>query len=76
MMRVTLKVIPGAKCNEWKTEGDSVKVYLNAPAVEGKANEALIKFTAEHYGVKKTQIQITRILQCKIRQASRPGSTD
>ena len=35
-----------------------MKVYLTAPAVEGKANKALIEFLSEHFGVKKRDIKI------------------
>lgn len=55
-MKLTIKVIPKAKKNEIKGE----KVYLKAPPVEGKANEALIAFLAEHFGVKKKQITIIK----------------
>jgi uncharacterized protein len=64
-MRLTLKIIPGAKRNEWKTEGDAIKVYLNAPAVDGKANTALVKFLAGHYGVKIAQIEIIKGLKSR-----------
>jgi uncharacterized protein len=39
-------------------EGDAVKIRLNAPPVEGKANEALVKFLAETLGVTRSQIEI------------------
>jgi len=38
---------------------------LTAPAVEGKANRALIEFLAEHFGVKKAQISIIKGLQTR-----------
>ncbi|MFA6548570.1 MAG: DUF167 domain-containing protein [Candidatus Margulisiibacteriota bacterium] len=56
MQRIEIKVVPNAKRNELK-EG---KVYLTAPAVEGKANQALIEFIAEHFGVKKRQVKIIK----------------
>ncbi len=64
-MRLSLKVIPASKRNELKEEGDTVKVYLNAPAVEGKANAALVKFLAGHYGVKISQIEIIKGLKSR-----------
>ena len=64
-MRIALKVIPGAKRNEWKVQDDGIRVYLNAPAVEGKANAALIKFLAVHYGVKTSQIEIIKGLKSR-----------
>lgn len=35
-----------------------IKIALRAPAVEGKANQALIDFLADFLGVKKRNIQI------------------
>jgi uncharacterized protein len=64
-MKISLKVIPGAKRNEWKQEGEGVKVYLNAPAVDGKANEALVKFLSLHYGVKAARIEIIKGLKSR-----------
>jgi uncharacterized protein (TIGR00251 family) len=64
-MRINLKVIPGAKRNQWKAEGQDVKVYLNAPAVEGRANAALVRFLAEHFGVKITQVEIIKGLKSR-----------
>ena len=64
-MRFSLKVIPGAKRNEWVEAKGIVKVYLNAPAVDGKANVALVKFLAGHFGVKSSQIEITKGLKSR-----------
>ncbi len=57
-MKVNVKVIPKAKQNKIVKEGERLKVYLTAPAVEGKANKALIEFLSEHFGVKKRDIKI------------------
>ena len=35
-------------------------VYVREPAVEGRANEALVKILAEHLDVPKTRIAIIR----------------
>ncbi|MFA5840209.1 MAG: DUF167 domain-containing protein [Candidatus Margulisiibacteriota bacterium] len=59
-MRLNIKVIPNAKQSKLVQEAGNYKVYLTAPAVEGKANEALIEFLAEHFKVKKKQIAIVR----------------
>jgi uncharacterized protein (TIGR00251 family) len=64
-MKITLKVIPGAKKNLWKDEPLGVKVYLNAPAVEGKANKALVDFLSEHFGVSKARIEIIKGLKSR-----------
>ncbi|MFA6169879.1 MAG: DUF167 domain-containing protein [Candidatus Margulisiibacteriota bacterium] len=59
-MLLTVRVVPNAKKERLVTEGGRVKVYLNAPPVEGKANAALIDFLAEHYAVKRSAVRIVR----------------
>ncbi len=56
-----VKVVPRAKRDEIVgLEGDALKVRLNAPPVEGKANEALVKFLAASLGVKRAEVEILR----------------
>ncbi|MFH1825850.1 MAG: DUF167 domain-containing protein [bacterium] len=55
-----VRVIPNAKHNKIVQEPGRLKVYLTAPAVEGKANKALIKFLAEYFDVKKSKIKIVK----------------
>jgi uncharacterized protein (TIGR00251 family) len=56
-----VKVIPRASKNQIAgLESDAIKIRLNAPPVEGKANEALIEFLAETLGVRRAQIEIVR----------------
>ena len=38
--------------------GDALKVRIQAPPVEGKANSELIKFLAKQFGVSKIAVQI------------------
>lgn len=58
-MRIYLKVIPRSSQNKIEkiSEGE-YRVRLTAPPVDGKANEALIKILAEHFGVAKSFISI------------------
>jgi len=52
---------PGAKRTEVAgLYGDSVKVRLASPPVDGKANECLIEFLARRLVVKRAQITIAR----------------
>jgi uncharacterized protein (TIGR00251 family) len=49
---LAIKAIPGAPRDEvigWL--GDHLKVKVHAPAVEGKANEALLRFLAKQLGL-------------------------
>jgi uncharacterized protein len=65
MMKITVKVMPQAKTNDLKHEGDLFKVYLTAPAVDGKANAALIKFLAEYFQVRTSAIEILKGLKSR-----------
>jgi uncharacterized protein (TIGR00251 family) len=50
--RLKLRIVPNAKRNEVTGEhGDAVKIKVAAPALEGKANEALLEFIAEKLGL-------------------------
>jgi uncharacterized protein (TIGR00251 family) len=54
-----LHVQPGASRSEFAGKhGERIKVRLAARAVDGKANDALIAFLAEHYNVPKRNVRI------------------
>lgn len=57
-MKINVKVVPNAKRNLIKQEENVLKVYLTAPAVDGKANKSLIDKLADHFNVKKSNINI------------------
>ncbi len=59
-MIINLRVIPGAKKNLIKEETGRLKVWINAPAADGKANNQVIELLAEHFQVKKNCIRIIR----------------
>lgn len=55
----SVKVHPRAKKNAITGEiGDALKVALTAPPVEGKANEACIRFLAEVLDVPRSSVTI------------------
>jgi uncharacterized protein (TIGR00251 family) len=58
---LNIRVIPKAAKNEViKLDKKNWKVKVTAAAVEGKANEALIKLLAKEFGVAKSQVEIVR----------------
>jgi hypothetical protein len=55
----SVKVVPRASKNQIAgVEGDAIKVRLNAPPVEGKANDTLIAFLADALDVRRAQVEI------------------
>ena len=65
-MILELHVQPGASRTEFAGKhGERMKVRLQARAVDGKANEALIEFLAEHYKVPKRNVRITAGLKSR-----------
>ena len=57
-MNLEVKVITGAKKREMRLEGPRLKVRLVARPVKGKANEELIAYIAEIFGVKRREVSI------------------
>ena len=56
-----LKIIPNAPRNEivgWL--GPALKVKVHAPALEGRANDELLAFLAEHLGVPRRSVTLLR----------------
>ncbi|HUW46307.1 MAG TPA: DUF167 domain-containing protein [Dehalococcoidia bacterium] len=57
-MKIQVKVKPNSKTDEVSREGDSFIVKVREPPKEGKANQAVIKLLAEHFGVPQSQVRI------------------
>ncbi len=65
-MILEVHVQPGAKRSEFAGQhGDRVKIRLAAPAMENRANEALVEFLAGHYGVPKRNVRIAAGLKSR-----------
>ena len=60
-LTITVHAQPGAKRSEIVgLHGDSLKIRVAAPPVEGKANAALIAFIAEIFDVPAKQVRLLR----------------
>lgn len=58
-MRFPVKVVPGASRSGivgWL--GDDLKIRIQAPATDGKANDALCEFLASEFGLPKSAVRI------------------
>lgn len=56
---LSVRVQPKASRDELVgPHGDSLKVRITAPPVDGKANSHLIKFIAKAFGVSKSQVSL------------------
>ena len=59
LIRLKVRVIPNARKNEvLGGTGDEIRLKIKAPAVEGKANAALIEFLAELTEVPRSRIRV------------------
>jgi len=57
-MKIQVKVKPNSKTEELSQEGDSFIARVREPPKEGKANQAVIKLLAAHFGVRQSQVRI------------------
>lgn len=79
--RIAIRVQPGAKANEmagWLADGhggEALKIRLRAPAVEGRANAALIEFLAEILGLHPRRITLQRGGKSRVKIVQVEGMT-
>ena len=60
MKKLKIKVITNAKRNAVVEGEGTLKVYVNAPPVDGKANKVVAEVLAEHFKVRKSSVKILR----------------
>ncbi len=76
VITLTLHVQPGAKRSEVAgLHGEALKLRLAAPPVEGRANEALLRFIAELFGVPLRQVELRQGGQSRHKVVAVTGST-
>ena len=65
-------VKPGSKKGPLVEVGSdgSLTVFLKERAVDGAANEGLIKILAEHFGVRKSEVEIESGFTSRIKRVS------
>ncbi len=58
-MRISVRVKPNSGKNQVVPQADgSLVVFVNAPPVEGKANQRMVELLAEHFGKRRREIII------------------
>ncbi len=77
-VRVAVQVMPNAKKTEVVgVQDEALKIRLQAPALEGRANEALIRYLARQLDVPKSAITLThgQTNKRKLLEVKAPGLT-
>lgn len=57
-MKITVTVKPGSKVDAVENVDDGLIVRTKARTIDGRANEAVVKLLAKHFGVAKTRVRI------------------
>ncbi len=75
ILTLTLHIQPGAKRTEVAgLHGEALKIRLAAPPIEGRANEALLKFIAESFAVPLRQVELKQGGQSRHKVVAVTGS--
>jgi uncharacterized protein (TIGR00251 family) len=75
VLTLTLHVQPGAKRTDVAgLHGEALKIRLAAPPIEGRANEALLKFIADAFGVPLRQVELKQGGQSRHKVVAITGS--
>jgi uncharacterized protein (TIGR00251 family) len=74
---LSIHVQPGARRTEVAgVHGDALKIRINAPALEDRANDALIEFIAERLGVPRRDVTLASGSRSREKKLHVPASCD
>jgi hypothetical protein len=74
---LAVHVQPGAKRSVVAgLHGDRLKIRIAAPALDGRANEALVAFVAEKLGFAKIRVTVAKGAQSREKLLAVPGDSD
>ncbi len=75
ILTLTLHIQPGAKRTEVAgLHGEALKIRLAAPPIEGRANEALLKFIAVSFDIPLRQVELRQGGQSRHKVVAITGS--
>jgi hypothetical protein len=67
---ISVRVKPGSKKGplvETSTDGE-LTIYVREPAVDGKANEAVVRLLAEHLGVPTRRVEMVSGAMARVKR--------
>lgn len=74
---VVVRVKPGSRKGPLVEVGDDdeLTIYVREPAVDGRANAAVVKLLAEHFGVARSSVELISGTTSRIKRfrIDRPG---
>jgi uncharacterized protein (TIGR00251 family) len=74
---LAVRVQPGAKrCEVVGLHGDRLKIRIAAPALDGRANDALVAFLAGELGVARGRVAVARGERSRDKLVAVPGDAD
>lgn len=68
-MRVVVRVKPGSSQGPLvESDDEGLVIYVREKAINGGANEAVVKLLAKHFGVAKSHVRLVRGHTARIKQ--------
>ena len=68
-MRVVVRVKPGSSKGPLvESDEEGLVIYVREKAIDGAANEGVIKLLADHFGAPKSRVRVVRGHTARIKQ--------